>query len=219
MKKTVYILIFCSSLFGVRGQRSIEKNTQITRVPLAEKFNLPARNFPKLLIKAFCEGKIGAFYPLKPELACGYHEFAAHFAMNNVQPTPKPEECETVSCPPAFCLCADESALPFTLYYDIIEEKEESNVTSSTGYKMKFIRLIYVLKKHDLEVFMFGPLFTYEEVIALAGTEYSLMNPKNDAANVSFKHYLESRIFSGYVLGAGNKPPVNPNREHDQWQH
>jgi len=212
-------LIFCSVVLN--AQRLMEKEFQVTRIPLKEKFNLAARDLPSLLIQAFCEGKITAYYPQKPSLECGYHEFAAHFEVLKTQPVAKGDVFEEVYCPNAFCSTKNEASVePFRLYFDVIEDKEFSNQKSSEKFNIRYIRLIYAFDKHGMEVIKTGPLFVYEDVSKLNAQDYSLLNPKNDAARISFKKYFESRMFMGFPLSADNAQPkkTNPNKENDKWQ-
>ena len=221
IKKNIYF-IFTILLFSkIHSQQIIEKNFQITRVPLKEKFNLAARSFPRLLIKAFCEGKIAGYYPLRPQQECSYHEFVSHFNTANAQPTAKGTTENNVPCPNVFCINANDPALePFCLYYDIYEEKLFSGQSGTGSFKLKFIRLVYTVEKHGGEAFYPGPFFKYDDVIALSDKEYSIMNQKNPGAYFTFKQYFESRIFTGNVLNAsGDDKKTNQNKENDKWQH
>ena len=205
-----------------KDQRLIEKQYTITRVPLKEKFNLPARELPSLIIQAFCEGKINGYYPLKPTEVCSYHEFAAHFTVNKFQPSRNDDAYEEVNCQQAFCYTKNEASIePFRLYYDILEEKSFSRENSSQQHRVKFIRLIYSYEKYGMELFFDGPLFSYSDLIKLEPEEYALNNPKNDAAKISFKQYFEKRMFTGFPLKSGSERTKgdNPNTEKDKWQH
>jgi len=222
MKKYFYTLLFCSICTFVFPQKYMDKNFQITRVQLKEKINLSARSLPRLLIRAFCEGNISGYYPYKPEMICSYHEFAAHFNVVKTQPVAEGDAFEEVPCPASFCMNKDEASVePFCFYYDIIEDKGFDSQKSSTQHKIKYIRLIYAFEKHGMEIIYTGPVFLYEDVIKLNAGEYSLFNPKNDAARISLKQYFEGRMFSGNLLKINPQPsnPVNPNREKDKWDH
>ncbi len=221
MKKTLYILIFLVSFDFATAQKFVEKNFQIIRIPLKEKFNLSARSLPRLLTRAYCEGKIIGYYPWRPDLECGYHEFAAHFNIAKIQPVANGDAFEDVECPSNFCINKDEESIsPFCLYFDVIEDKVFNTQKSAEQHNIKYIRLIYSIEKHGMEIFYTGPIFMYEDVIKLNGNEFSMFNPKNDAASISFKQYFEARMFSGFSLGTGTQPKkTNPNQEKDKWQH
>ena len=221
MNKLLYILILFFSLHFYKAQKFVEKDFQITRVPLKEKFNLSARSLPRLLAKAFCEGKIVGYYPWLPDVECSYHEFASHFAVNQTQPVVTGDKFEDVPCPSSFCINKDEESLePFCFYFDVIETKVFNTQTATGKNNIKYVRLIYTMEKHGMEIFYNGPIFLYEDVIALNVSDYSLFNPKNDAAPISFKQYFEGRMFSGFPLGTGKQPKkTNPNKENDKWHH
>lgn len=221
MKKSLVIFLFCLLSLSSGAQKYLDKDFLITRIPLKEKFNLPARNFPRLIIKAYCEGKIQGFFPYRPQQECSYHEFVSHFTLSKAQPVVKGDAFENVACPLVFCMNDDdESVEPFCFYYDIIEEKQFSTQASKTANKIKYVRLVFVKEKQDAEAYYMGPVFLYEDLISLSGADYFLLNPKNEGAKISIKHYLEGRIFTGFSLIPGGRPPGkknNPNSEHDKW--
>jgi hypothetical protein len=221
MKKYLYSLVLLLSL-NVQGQRLMYKDFQVMRVSLKEKFNLPARDLPRLIIQAFCEGKITGYYPQKPQLECGYHEFAAHFNVNKMQPANKGDAYEDTQCPSAFCSNKDEETVaPFSLFFDVVEDKEFNRETSTKKHNIRYIRLVYVLEKHGMQLELSGPLFAYEDVVKLSGAEYSLFNPKNNAARISFRQYFEGRMFTGFYLTSTSQPKKQgqPNKEKDKWEH
>ena len=226
--KRLLVISYCLLSFAViqaqkkKDQRLMEKNFQVTRISLKEKFNLPARDFPSIVIKAFCEGNIVGYYPQKPSMICSYHEFAAHFAVLKVQPSQKGDNFEEVNCPQAFCYTKNEASIePFRLIFDIFETKNFSKETSSEDHSIQYVRLNYVYEKHGMEIVLDGPLFLYDDLIKLTGSDYSLPNPKNDAAKISLKQFFEKRMFNGYALQTGKGPeqPKNPNKEKDKWEH
>jgi hypothetical protein len=228
MKKNLFLalcifsVLFTQAQKRKKDQRLMEKKFQVTRISLKEKFNLPARDLPSIVIRAFCEGLIVGYYPQKPGVVCSYHEFAAHFAIAKVQPAQSGDSFEDVNCPQAFCYTKNEATIePFRFYFDIFETKNFSKETSSEDHSIQYIRLNYVVEKHGMEVSMDGPLFLYDDLIKLVGADYSLMNPKNDAAKISLKQFFEKRMFTGFDLKTGDGPeqPKNPNKEKDKWEH
>lgn len=227
MKRSVSILILLSLVFGLgaqkkKDQRLMEKTYQTLRISLKEKFNLPARDLPSVLIRAFCEGNIVGYYPQKPNEQCSYHEFADHFAVKNVQPPGKGDAFEEVNCPAAFCYTRNEASIePFRMYIDIFEAKKFSRETSTESHDIKYLRINYVMNKHGMEIVQDGPLFLYEDVTKLTGTDYTLPNPKNDAARITMKQFFEKRMFNAFELKTIEGPanPKNANQEKDKWEH
>lgn len=202
--------------------RLMEKQYNITRISLKEKFNLSVRDMPSLIIQAFCEGKIVGYYPFKPKEPCSYHEFVAHFSVSKFQPSRNDDAFEEINCPAAFCYTKNEASVePFRLYMDLLEDKVFSRETSTQKHHVKYVRLIYAFEKHGMELIFDGPLFLYEDLVKLNPEEYALPNPKNDAAKISFKKFFESRMFQGFPYKAPGDKPVrkNPNSEKDKWHH
>jgi hypothetical protein len=79
--KKILLFVLVIACFSGQAQRLMYKEFQVMRISLKEKFNLPARDLPRLLIQAFCEGKITAYYPQKPKLECSYLSSKAESGM------------------------------------------------------------------------------------------------------------------------------------------
>lgn len=200
------------------------KQGEIMKIPLLEKYNLPARILPKLLIKAYCEGLIQGYYPLQVDSPCSYHKFMKQFGFGKTQPIPSADEFTNIQCPISFCSDLNSPFLEqFTHSYEIIQNKRFDRATSTEVYDIKYIRLVYVREKGDLMFDMLGPVFKYEDVIALTREDFRIVNPKNNGANYTFKKYFESRMFHGYLIKTSllksNDPDPKKNKEKDMWQH
>jgi hypothetical protein len=228
MKKHLFLsiavaLITLSSIAQTKDN-NVVKQGEIMKVPLLEKFNLPARKLPELLIKAYCEGLIQGYYPLNVDSACSYHQFMRHFGMGKTQPIPSADEFTNIQCPVSFCDNPNDPILEqFKHSYEIIQNKRFDKNLSTEVYDIKYIRLIYVKEKGDQMFDLLGPVFKYEDVIALTRGDFKLINPKNAAADFTFKQYFEARMFHGYVLQTsllkGNNPDEKRNKEKDMWEH
>lgn len=229
MKK---IILLTCLLFSVAANaqrpRDMYSNIELMRINLKEKLNLPARWLPKLLIQAFCEGKIKAYYPYNVNKECSYYEFVSHFAAGKTQPQPSADEFSNISCPASFCMAGDDELMKmFQDHIEIFQVKRFDKNLSTEVYDIKYIRIKFIKEKYG-QVFDYqGPVFYYEDVAAL-GEEYKLPNPKNDAAKLSFKQFLQMRQWTGVVvndeLNNSNRPRVNDkdkdkpnNKEKDQW--
>jgi|ERR1700741_1320464 len=227
MKKLIALsfVVFSFTLHAQRP-RDMYSNIELFRINLKEKINLPARYLPKLLLQAYCEGKIKAYYPFNVNKECSYYEFASHFAAGRAQPIPGADEFSNISCPGNFCMWNDDDMLKkFQDHVELFQVKRFDKNLSTEVYDIKYIRIKFIKEKYD-QVFDFqGPVFYYEDVIAL-GEEYKIPNPKNDAAKLTFKQFLEIRQFNGFVvndeLNNNNRPKANDkdkkdNKEKDQW--
>jgi hypothetical protein len=226
MKKIV-VVILCLSLFPLFIQsqskdRNNYKNFEVMKVQLKEKFNLPARNLPKLLVKAYCEGLIQGYYPLNVDSVCSYYSFVKHFGFGKIQPIPSADEYTDINCPFSFCYDPNNPYFePFMQNYEIIQTKRFDANKSSEVYDIRYIRLIFVKEKGGQEFDLLGPVFKYDDVIALTRDDFKIMNPKNDAAGFTFKQYFEKRMFQGYTVKPSLNQSTTPNqkdkREKDSW--
>ncbi len=196
---------------------------EIMKIPLIEKFNLPARKLPEILLKAYCSGMIKAYYPMNVDSVCSYHDFMKQFGYGKTQPKPSADEFTNIACPASFCEGGDEAVLDqFKHSYEIIQQKRFDKAMSKEVYDISYVRLIFVREKGNLIWDVLGPVFKYEDVIALAREDQKLMNPKNQAAPVSLKQYFTGRMYHGYLIKTSllksNNPDVKKNKEKNMWQ-
>jgi hypothetical protein len=73
--------------------------------------------------------------------------------------------------------------------YEIIQNKRFDKNTSTEVYDIKYIRLIYVKEKGDLMFDLLGPVFKYEDVIALTREDFKIMNVKEKFIQLTSKTY------------------------------
>ncbi|MFN5183295.1 MAG: hypothetical protein ACK5D5_09775 [Bacteroidota bacterium] len=196
-------------------------NTQIFNIPLKEKFNLPLRNIPIELIRAFCEGNIKAYYPKDSTKECSYHEFVAHFNAGACQPDKKNQgnEFGNIPCPNNFCNNNDENVLEnFLFNIELIEEKKFNREKSVENYNVKYIKLKYNYDLMGNNYNLEGPLFRYNDVVELTkkySDRYLVQNPKNSAENFSMRKIIESRMFSGNVISPNNQNSHYPEKKNN----
>jgi hypothetical protein len=227
MKKIILLSVLLFSLSAqAQRPRDMYSNIELMRINLKEKLNLPARWLPKLLIQAYCEGKIKGYYPYNVNKECSYYEFASHFAGGKTQPIPVSADEFNITCPASFCLSDDDDFMKkFQDHIEIFQVKRFDKTLSTEVYDIKYVRLKFIKEKYDKVFDYQGPVFYFEDVCAL-GEEYKLPNPKNDAAKLTFKQFLLIRQWTGVVvndeLNNGNRPRANDkdkqdNKEKDQW--
>ncbi len=213
--------IFC---FGQTLNNNVYKQAEVMKVPLLEKFNLSARKLPQLLIKAYCEGLIQAYYPLDIDSTCSYHNFMHQFGFGKTQPIPAIDELTLIQCPESFCNDPDNPILDqFKHSFELIQSKRFDANTSMEVYDIKYLRLIYVKETGDQMFDLLGPVFKYEDVIALTRDDFKLPNPNNAAASITLKQYFSKRMFHGYLFQPSPQKFVNPGgkkgKEKDMWEH
>lgn len=225
MKNIILVLALISTqlLNAQLNSGSTYRNGEIVKIPLMEKFNLPARKLPEILLKAYCEGTIKAYYPNNVDSACSYHNFMKQFGYGKTQPKPSADEFTNIQCPTSFCEGGDEAVLDqFKHTYEIIQQKRFDKAMSKEVYDINYVRLIFVREKGDMIWDVMGPVFKYEDVIALDRDDQKMTNPKNQSAPISLKQYFAGRMFHGYLtqtsLLKSNNPDPKKNKEKNMWQ-
>lgn len=241
---THIIIAFLFNFPFTNAQQNSYSQGEIIKVQLNEKFNLAAKELPKLLIKAYCEGLIQGYFPLRVDKPCSFYEFQNQFSIgklpyipsaeflkkvntpqccpNNIPKCPRHCFPQEIDCPQNYCDYANEPGMQnFTQNYDIIQQKRFDKNTSKEVYDIKYIRIVYSYEKYGQRFNMLGPVFNYQDVIALNRDDFRIMNTKNNAANFTFKQYFESRMFLATVIKTSLIDSKNPDaveqREKDNW--
>ncbi|HEY1038747.1 MAG TPA: hypothetical protein VGF30_05040 [Bacteroidia bacterium] len=219
----VLAIVFSSLVNAQVNSGNTYKQGEIMKIPLMEKFNLPARKIPEILLKAYCEGLIQAYYPMNVDSACSYHDFMKQFAYGKTQPKPSADEFSNIQCPSGFCDNPNDPVLEqFKHYFEIIQQKRFDKAMSKEVYDITYVRLVFVREKGDLIWDVPGPVFKYEDVAALTREDQKLTNVKNQAAPISLKQYFLGRMFHGYLtktsLLKSNNPDQKQNKEKNMWQ-
>jgi len=226
MKKiiTFLFLIFELGKIIAQGNNDMLKHNELIRIPLIEKFNLPARQLPVILMKAYCEGLIQGYYPLQVDSPCSYYKFVKQFGFGNVQPSTTADQYSGLTCPIYFC--GEDINGPienFMHYYELIQQKRFDKNKSSEIQEIKYIRLIYTMEKGEFMIDLYGPVFKYEDVIKLTRNDFRLLNVKNNSANITLKQYFEQKMFHAYLIKTsllkGENPDPRKTREKDVWEH
>ena len=226
--KNKYILLVLALAFSQLINAQVKSGStyqqgEIMKIPLMEKFNLPARKLPEILLKAYCEGLIKAYYPMNVDSVCSYHNFMKQFAYGKTQPKPSADEFSNIQCPASFCEGGDEAVLEqFRHSFEIIQQKRFDKAMSKEVYDITYVRLVFVREKADMIWDVLGPVFKYEDVIALTRDDQKLLNAKNQAAPISMKQYFSGRMFHGYLIKTSllnsKNPDVKQNKEKNMWQ-
>lgn len=241
---THIIILFLFVSTTITAQQNSYSQGEIIKIQLNEKFNLPAKELPVLLIKAYCEGLIQGFFPLRVDSICSFYEFQNQFAFGQIPyfateeflkrvNTPQccpynipkcPNHCfpQEIICPQNYCDYSNASKIDnFKQNYDIIQQKRFDKNTSKEVYDIKYIRIVYSYEKYGQKFNMLGPVFNYQDVIALNRDDFKIMNTKNDAVFFTFKQYFENRMFHATVtktsLIDSKKPDAVEQREKDNW--
>jgi len=145
------------------------------------------------------------------------------FAMGKIQLKPSADEFTNIQCPNSFCEGGDALVLEqFKHSFEIIQQKRFDKAMSKEVYDINYVRLIFVREKGDMIWDVLGPVFKYEDVIALDRDDQKLLNAKNQAAPISLKQYFSGRMFHGYLTKTSmlksNNPDVKQNKEKNMWQ-
>lgn len=159
------VTVFLSS--GAVAQSKVNTNKFWRRIVLTEKKNTAFKEMPRLLLQAFCEGRLRAYYPNEPETEAPFSSFAYHFDFNTVM-TQGGEQGD-VTTPCIESQCADPFTQHcFSFYLDVYEEEYIDRNISRVRRKAKMVRLVYSHTCSDNGLEYYGPLFRIEDLPALS---------------------------------------------------
>jgi hypothetical protein len=195
---TILFLCFitCSAL--AQGEKDMTRSTLVQRMYYSEKINQPVRVLPNLLLKAFCEGEIQAYFPNATNTAMTFNDFLAHFGMGQSTATSREPNVTSngVSCQEALCVKLDPVFLKcFSYYTDIIEIEKFDRQTSTYKNVPQFVRLVLSPECTYNGLEYMGPVFKYSDIQKLP-TKYKIKNPENQAMEYTIPQFMALRLFT-----------------------
>jgi hypothetical protein len=166
---------------------------EISTVFSSEKQNLMASEIPGLLLEAYRNGDIAAYYPQNMNVRIPYVQFLQHYGESE-------KAAQILSAPPAwFC---DGTRYPklepgkqqcFKERFEIGEQVVRNDVTMMPEKKQAFIRLIFSAECHDIGATL-GPVFKIDEMERL-GSAYRITNPQNSAVKYRLYELIKLRLY------------------------
>ncbi len=185
------IWIFSVEVFAQNHNgNTIETEVQ-HRIYLDEKMNLPLKTLPNMLLEAFCDGRLKAYFPNRPDVQMSYYDFLYYFSI------PEPVIDPTgLGCPSAQCKLLDYGYIEaFSEAIDFAEMQLLDQKTSAYHYQTLYFRLVFPAKYTLNAKEYYGPVFRYEDVIKVFPNAV-FFNRQNDAAKFTLKHIFSTRNFN-----------------------
>jgi len=211
MKKITFTLTALMLVNLCFSQILYQKNIR-SRIDFNEKVNVPAKIIPSLLLKAFCNGEIQAYYPKAETESMKCSDFLTQFGM--VEPIDlSTSEGNQIPCISQNYLQLDPNLIRcFSFYMDVDEIWEMNGKTSRLTKRIKYVRLIYSawcsIKGFDSN----GPVFKYSDIDKLSNN-YKVSNPQNLALNLKIGDFFKIRPYNSVIIRGDGKYFDNPAME------
>ena len=191
---TLLIWVFALNCFAqTPGKNTVEKEVQ-ARIYLDEKMNSPLKILPRLVLQAFCDGRLKAYYPNHPEVQMSYYDFLAYFGI------PEPVAENDLTCPGSNCLQLDPAFIDaFSEFIDFSEMQRLDKATSNYIYDVQYFRFVLPKKYTYNQQEYFGPVFKYKDV-AQVFPGAMFFNRQNDAAKFSLKQIFAAHNFNAVLF-------------------
>jgi len=167
-----------------------------SRVYLTEKQNKPAAVIPKILLDAYSNGDIKAYYPRDLEKTVPYTQFLNHFDMET-----KAYQQITNDSPAWFCgqrqsVAIDASVTQCMQYvFEIGERSVRNNITYQQEIKLAYIKVIYSGECTADGLEIEGPVFRLGDIRKLKNSRYKVVNAQNSSVTYKVADYLDLRLF------------------------
>jgi hypothetical protein len=193
---TLLICVFIIESFGQKTEKStIIKEVQ-ARIYLDEKANKPLKVLPDLLLRAFCDGRLKAYYPNRTNVQMSYYDFLWYFGIHE----PVANVNELLPCPSANCLQLDPVFTDaFSVAFDFSEIQRLDKATSQYIYDVQYVRMVFPPSYSGAGQEYFGPVFHYEDIVKIF--PYAIFfNRQNDAAKFTLKQLFSTRNFNAIIF-------------------
>ncbi|OFY64049.1 MAG: hypothetical protein A3H98_04080 [Bacteroidetes bacterium RIFCSPLOWO2_02_FULL_36_8] len=200
---------------NVTGQVSLPKkhiaylgNYLLHRLDFRKKNNQYLKELPRVILRAYCEGKLNAYFPGAPDKPVAYSEFLAHFGMPELALS-QLEKFESFECTGNLCLETDPWILNcFSIYADILEVQRFDKNRSQYSYDIKYINLVFSSECTGNGLDYMGPVFKFDDLVKVSGL-YTVKNPLNDADEISLARIFLERKFQTDIIEQNGEPIKN----------
>lgn len=200
-----YFILAIILLAGLTAQAQDDKNIPLQkeingRIRLQEKANQNLSILPEMLLSAFCQGQIKAYYPNRPDVEMSFDNFVSYFNI------PYQPDTGTHSCVCDLCRKLDPAFIAaFSEYMDYTGTERLDNRTGTYTYETKYLRIMlpahFTLTGKEYA----GPVFRYADAEKLFSSPV-FFNRQNDAAYFTLKQVFAGRLFA---------PEIKPGK--DMW--
>lgn len=190
MKSKHLLIIILSLMAGIA-----DAQVKVSTVFGSEAQNAMAAKIPGLLLEAYRNGHIKAYYPAQPNQVIPYAQFLQHFGegtkAQQVIATGPDWFCGDQEMPKA----SKEVLDCLSQQFEIGERLVENRVTRMNELKQEFIRLIFPSECHPAAIDTYGPVFKINDLRKIIGKAYRIPNPENDAISYSIEDVMRLRLF------------------------
>jgi hypothetical protein len=169
---------------------------QLSLIFSSEPQNAMASDIPKLLLEAYRQGDIRAYYPRSPNVPIPYAQFIQRYtgsakAQEILKGNPSwfCEESELPRLSKATLSCLSEK-------FELGEKLEVNRVSMQNELKQYFIRLIHSEACDPRGFETYGPFFKMRDIETLTQKPYRMINPQNQAITYSIIDVMRLRLFS-----------------------
>lgn len=192
MRGLLTLLILTGALAQLLGQQYI-----ISRVNLKEKQNQMAASIPKILLDAYSNGDIQAYYPKNMDIPVSYAQFLNHFGMTDKAYRELVSESPVWFCRDKKPVPADGFVIKCMQYNMEIGEKQyRNNITYAQEKKLNYVKIIYASECAIDGVETEGPVFKIGDISKLTDRSYGIINPQNPAVVYSVSDLLKLKLYS-----------------------
>lgn len=178
------------------GHIGFSQRYDISTVFSSEPQNKMASEIPGLLLEAFRNGDLAAYYPQNINSKVYYAQFLNHFgekekAQEVLRKNPvwfcKERELPRISREAMSCL---------NKRFDIAEVVEFNRFTGVNEKKHAFIRIIHDSECDPRGIQTMGPVFKMEDILKLRSSRYMITNPQNSAVKYSIADLILLRLYA-----------------------
>lgn len=171
-------------------------NLKLTRVFSSEKQNEMASKIPSLLLEAYRNGDIAAYYPEKMNLRIPYAQFLQHYGERSKA------QRAIADNPDWYC---EETEMPkldnwrldcLSRQFELGERLGQNRVTMQNEFIQEFIRLVHSSECDPRGFDTYGPVFLLSDIEKLKQKQYKLVNPQNSAVTYNIIDAMRLRLFN-----------------------
>ena len=189
-------MIMCLCLIPAISTFAQSSRIKKSRVNLLEKQNKPASKIPEILLKAYSNGEIKAYYPQALKKQVPYAQFLNHFGMAAKANRQIANGQPSWFCKKAKPLAVDDDVLSCMQYsFEIGEESYRNNVSYQQSIRMVYVKLIYSNQCTADGLEKEGPVFKIKDIRKLIEREHKIINAQNSAVSYTIGDYLALRLF------------------------
>lgn len=159
----------------------------------SEPQNKMAKNIPNLLMQAFVNGDIDAYYPNDVNKKIPIEQFLYHFGDTD-------RAIDVMTKGPSWFCSPEKISVSENLKTCFSVKFEVGNQQSQGKLKPAFVRLFFDASCNPSGINLLGPIFRFSDIQKLRGSGYQLTNLQNQAIKYSIADVLLLRLYSGRAL-------------------